>query len=88
MLGAQYKDAVLELNASDSRGIDVVRTKIKTFAKKNILLSQGCHKLIILDEADSMTSIAQQTLRRIIEVCYYHLFCEKQKSLVFVFVIL
>ena len=57
---------VLELNASDDRGIDVVRNQIKEFASTRQILSRG-FKLIILDEADAMTSAAQNALRRIIE---------------------
>ncbi|XP_027181531.1 replication factor C subunit 2 [Coffea eugenioides] len=68
LLGPNYKEAVLELNASDDRGIDVVRNKIKMFAQKKVTLSAGRHKIIILDEADSMTSGAQQALRRIMEI--------------------
>ncbi|OAX78624.1 replication factor C subunit 4 [Emergomyces africanus] len=52
MLGDAYKEAVLELNASDERGIDVVRNRIKGFAQKKVTLPQGRHKLVILDEAD------------------------------------
>lgn len=52
LLGDAYKEAVLELNASDERGIDVVRNRIKGFAQKKVTLPAGRHKLVILDEAD------------------------------------
>lgn len=68
MLGENYKQAVLELNASDARGIDVVRNKIKLFAQNKVTLAAGKHKIIILDEADSMTAAAQQALRRTMEI--------------------
>lgn len=68
MLGNQAKKAVLELNASDDRGINVIRDRIKSFAKEIISLPPGKHKIIILDEVDSMTTAAQQSLRRIMEL--------------------
>ena len=55
LVGPTYKEAVLELNASDDRGIDVVRNKIKMFAQKKVTLPSGRHKIIILDEADRCT---------------------------------
>lgn len=68
LLGDHVSDAVLELNASDDRGIDVVRNKIKQFAQKKVSLPLGRHKIIILDEADSMTPGLQQALRRTMEI--------------------
>lgn len=52
LLGDAYKEAVLELNASDERGIDVVRNRIKGFAQKKVTLPAGRQKIVILDEAD------------------------------------
>lgn len=66
LYGKNYSNMVLELNASDDRGIDVVRNQIKEFASTRQIFSRG-FKLIILDEADAMTSAAQNALRRIIE---------------------
>lgn len=68
--GPHYKNMVLELNASDDRGIDVVRNQIKSFASTRQIFTSSSSpqfKLIILDEADAMTSVAQNSLRRIIE---------------------
>lgn len=66
MYGKSYSSMTLELNASDARGIDVVRNEIKEFAGTKQLFNKGI-KLIILDEADAMTSDAQFALRRVIE---------------------
>lgn len=68
MLGKAFKESVLEMNASNDRGIDVVRNKIKTFAQTQVTLEPGRHKIVILDEADSMTDSAQQALRRTMEL--------------------
>ncbi|KAF2074472.1 hypothetical protein CYY_004217 [Polysphondylium violaceum] len=68
LYGDNYSRMVLELNASDDRGIDVVRDQIKTFASSMFFFKTSVpYKLIILDEADSMTNIAQTALRRVIE---------------------
>ncbi|KAI0792023.1 P-loop containing nucleoside triphosphate hydrolase protein [Abortiporus biennis] len=67
LLRCMYANAdAVRLNASDDRGIDVVREQIKNFAETRTLFSKG-FKLIILDEADMMTTAAQAALRRVIE---------------------
>lgn len=67
ILGEYWKDYTLELNASDERGINMVRERVKKFARFAGLDTKIPFKLIILDEADEMTSDAQTALRRIIE---------------------
>jgi replication factor C small subunit len=67
ILGEHWKDSTLELNASDERGINMVRDRVKTFSRYAGLDSKIPFKIIILDEADEMTADAQTALRRIIE---------------------
>ena len=67
ILGERWKDYTLELNASDERGIGMVREKVKKFSRFAGLDTEIPFKIIILDEADEMTSDAQTALRRIIE---------------------
>jgi replication factor C small subunit len=70
LLGEEWRKNTLELNASDERGIKMVRERVKEFAASIKLAGDkefGKPKIIILDEADEMTSEAQTALRRIIE---------------------
>ena len=67
ILGERWRDYTLELNASDERGIGMVREKVKKFSRFAGLDTEIPFKIIILDEADEMTSDAQTALRRIIE---------------------
>lgn len=71
-MGYEY----LELNASDDRGIDVVRTKIQSFVQGNT------KKLIILDEADSMQETAQHALVRILQHATFALACNHSQKLI------
>jgi len=66
LYGATYREYLMELNASDERGINVVRETVKTFARTRSI-GQISFKILILDEADNMTSDAQQALRRTME---------------------
>jgi replication factor C subunit 2/4 len=72
--GKDWRSRVRELNASDERGISAVREKVKTFAqlaigtnKEGLAQSKAHFRVVILDEADSMTHDAQAALRRIME---------------------
>jgi len=66
MFGGNIQGNFIELNASDERGIDVVRGRIKDFAR-SIALGDAPWKLIFLDESDSLTAEAQHALRRTME---------------------
>src|SRR3989344_3880779 len=66
LFGSKWKENYLELNASDERGIEVVRQKVKDFSRTKAIESMP-FKVIFLDEADALTKEAQQALRRTME---------------------
>jgi replication factor C subunit 2/4 len=68
LYGSEYNTNVLELNASDDRGLSIINNTIYPFCKKKVEIKKGnpSHKLIILDEADSITMKAQNLLSNII----------------------
>ncbi len=78
LFGERFMDAFMELNASDARGIDVVRTTVKEFARI-ATISEVPFKILVLDEADNMTADAQHALRRTMErytdTCRFVLSC-------------
>ncbi len=85
LYGADWRDNFLELNASDERGIDTVRTKIKEYARTAPLSDVG-FKLLFLDEADNLTAEAQASLRRLMErysaSCRFILSCNFSSRLI------
>jgi replication factor C small subunit len=66
MYGDAWRESFLELNASDERGIDIVRNKVKDFARTRTI-GNAPFKIIFLDECDALTKEAQQALRRTME---------------------
>ncbi|MBM3309616.1 MAG: AAA family ATPase, partial [Candidatus Altiarchaeales archaeon] len=84
LFGGDISHDFLELNASDERGIDTVRGKIKDFARTRSLI--GDFKIIFLDEADSLTSDAQNALRRTMEkytqTCRFILSCNYSSKII------
>ena len=78
LFGDSWRENYLELNASDERGIDVVRQKVKDFARTKAI-GDVPFKVIFLDEADALTREAQQALRRTMEnytgTCRFILSC-------------
>ena len=81
LYGENFKSYILELNASDDRGIEIVRNVIPEYAKTK----SDKIKFIILDEADAMTTEAQGALRRVIEIysknCRFCIICNNIHSI-------
>ncbi len=85
LYGAEWRQSFLELNASDERGIDTVRTTIKSYARTSPIGGVG-FKLLFLDEADNLTAEAQASLRRLMErysgACRFILSCNYSSRII------
>ena len=85
LFGESWRENYLELNASDERGIDVVRQKVKDFARTKAI-GDVPFKVIFLDEADALTREAQQALRRTMEnftsTCRFVLSCNYSSKII------
>ena len=85
LYGPNWRKNFLELNASDARGIDVIRTTVKEFAR-TMPFGDVPFKIIVLDEADNLTDDAQQALRRTMEqyvgTCRFCLICNYSSKII------
>ncbi len=85
LFGKIWRENYLELNASDERGINVIREKVKSFARTKAL-GDVPFKIIFLDEADALTPEAQQALRRTMEnyaaTCRFILSCNYSSKII------
>jgi replication factor C small subunit len=85
LFGDEWRQNTLELNASDERGIDVIRVKVKDFARTKAI-GDVPFKLIYLDESDALTKEAQQALRRTMEnftkTCRFILSCNYSSKII------
>jgi len=85
LYGKEWQQNFLELNSSDERGIDVIRNKVKDFARTKTI-GNFPFKIILLDECDSLTKEAQQALRRTMEnytnTCRFILSCNYSSKII------
>jgi len=85
LFGEEWRNNFLELNASDERGIDIIRNKVKDFARTRAI-GDVPFKIIYLDECDALTKEAQQALRRTMEnytqTCRFILSCNYSSKII------
>jgi replication factor C subunit 2/4 len=67
ILGNKYNEYILELNASDNRGLEIINNSVIYFCKKKVNLENGLKKIVIFDEADNLTNKAQNVLVNMME---------------------